>query len=53
MKIGKALYSCSGFVSVCPLGQLTMENIYDMYAMPKHRLAPSADAEILNKKYKE
>ena len=37
MKLGKALYSCSGFVSVCPLGQLTMENIYDMYAMPKHR----------------
>ena len=34
-----ALYSCSGFVSVCPLGQLTMENIYDMYAMPKHRSA--------------
>lgn len=33
------VYSCSGFVSVCPLGQLTMENIYDMYAMPKHRLA--------------
>ena len=27
----------SGFVAVCPLGQLTMENIYDMYAMPKHR----------------
>ena len=39
MKLGEAVYSCSGFVSVCPLGQLTMENIYDMYAMPKHRLA--------------
>jgi len=27
----------SGFMAVCPLGLLTMDNIYDMYAMPKHR----------------
>ena len=24
-------------MAVCPLGLLTMDNIYDMYAMPKHR----------------
>ena len=30
-------YFHSGFMAVCPLGLLTMDNIYDMYAMPKHR----------------
>ena len=27
----------SGFIAVCPEGVLTMDNVYDMYDMPKHR----------------